>query len=141
MIGLLIQCAIAAACTLLVVSVPIWKLPLGVTLRRIAAALFLVALVPSLFFGLLAPSGPAAGDGSPSAAASSAAAPNALEVLGGLLILSVVSYLILAIRKRLRTTAKDAWAEFVSLRSSGKRPVGDPRSTHAPSLFDEDPEP
>jgi hypothetical protein len=138
MIGLLIQCAIAVACVLFVVSLPIWKLPLAVTLRRVAAALFLAALVPALFFGLLAPSGPATGDGSPSV---SAVGPNALEVLGGLLILSVVSYLILAIRKRLRTTSKDAWTEYVSLRSSGKRPVGDPRSTHAPSLFDDDPEP
>jgi hypothetical protein len=62
-------------------------------------------------------------------------------VIGGLVILSVVSYVILAIRKRLRTTSKDAWAEFVSLRSSGKRPVGDLHTTHTPSLFDEEPGP
>jgi hypothetical protein len=139
MSALIIQYAIAGACLLFVVSLPIWKLPIAATLRRIAAALFLAALLPSLFFGVIAPAPTSADAGSGPTASSSG--PNALEVLGAIVILSVVSYAILAIRKRLRTTSKDAWSEFVSLRSSGKRSVGDPRSTHTPSLFDEEPGP
>jgi hypothetical protein len=139
MLGLVIQYAFAAACLLFVVSLPIWKLPIAATLRRVAAALFLAALLPSLFFGVIAPASPSAGAGS--SPASSSSGPNALEVIGALVLLSVVSYAILAIRKRLRTTSKDAWSEFVSLRSSGKRPVGDPHTTHTPSLFDEEPGP
>lgn len=139
MLALIIQYAIAGACLLFVISLPIWPLSIASKMRRVAGALFLAALLPSLFFAAIVPAPTGVGTGaSPSAPFSE---PNALEVLGGLLVLSVVSYAILAIRKRLRTTSKDAWSEFVSLRSSGKRPVGDPRTTHTPSLFDEEPGP
>lgn len=137
MIGMLIQYALAAACLLFVVSLPIWKLPIAATMRRIAGALFLAALLPSLFFGVIStPSN------SPAAQPTSnppSAVAHPLSVIGGLVLLCVLSYVILEIRKRMKKTSKDAWSEFVSLRSSGKKPAGDPRSSHTPSLFDEEP--
>ena len=137
MLGTLIQYALATACLLFVVSLPIWKLPIAGTMRRIAGALFLAALLPSLFFGLLSsPSSNAAG---PSTSAPPVAHVAPLSVIGGLVVLCVLSYAILEIRKRMKKTSKDAWSEFVSLRSSGKKPVSDPRSSHTPSLFDEEP--
>ena len=139
MISLLLQYAIPTACLLFVVALPLGKLPIASTLRRAAAALFLLALLPSLFFGLLAPSLPSSGNG-----AGTAQSPHGFDSFKGmlgLLVLSALAYAILAIRKRLRTTSKDAWSEFVSLRSSGKRPAGtDPHGPHS-SLFDDDARP
>jgi hypothetical protein len=132
MLSVLIEYSIAVACLLFVVSLPIAKLPIAKTMRRIAGALLLLAFLPSLFFGLITP---AQGSG---AAPNSAANP--LAMIGGFVVLSVVAYVILAIRKRLKKSPKDAWSEFVGLRSSGKRPVGtDPRTSHTSSLFDVDP--
>lgn len=136
MLGLLMQYALAAACLLFVVSLPNWKLPIAATMRRMAAAFFLVALLPSVFFGLLT-SGQKT-SGAPSAIAPPGAS-NPLSVIGGLVILSLLSYAVLEVRKRMKKTSKDAWSEFVSLRSSGKKPVADPRSSHTSSLFDEEP--
>ena len=131
MLGTIVTYAIAAACVLFAISLPLGKLTIGATLRRCALALAILAFAPSLFFGILnAPAGPRGG-GTESV--------NALTVLGGFTIFAVLAYVILAIRKRLRTTAKDAWSEYVHLRSSGKRPVGaDARTSAAPSLFDEE---
>jgi hypothetical protein len=132
MLSVLIAYSIAVACLLFVVSLPIAKLPIARTMRRIAGALFLIAVLPSLFFGLIMPS-----HGSGAAPTSSA---NPLATIGGFVVLSVIAYAILAIRKRLKRSPKDAWSEFVGLRSSGKRPVGtDPRTSHTSSLFDVDP--
>jgi len=130
MLSTIIYYCIALACVLAVVSLPLGKTAIAGTLRRLAGALFLLALAPSLFFGIFA---------SPSGSGGGAATANPLAVLGGIVLLAVLSYAILAVRKRLTKTSKDAWSEFVSLRSSGKRPVGtDPRPNHAPSLFDEE---
>src|SRR5215212_1367857 len=138
MLGLAIQYCIATALLLFVVSLPIAKFPIAGTMRRIAAALFLLAFMPSLFYGLIT-SPPASGGEVPG---HTMTGPNALEVIGALLILSCAAYAILAIRKRLKKSPKDAWSEFVGLRSSGKRPVGtDPRTAHTASLFDEEPGP
>lgn len=135
MIALLFQYAIATGCLLFVVSLPLGKLPIASTLRRAAGALFLLALLPSLFFGLLAQSLPSSGNGAGTAPLHGF---DLLRGVLGLLVLSALAYAILAIRKRLRTTSKDAWSEFVSLRSSGKRPAGtDPHGPHS-SLFDDD---
>jgi predicted permease len=103
-------------------------------MRRVAGALFLLAFLPSLFFGIItAP--PHQGSGAPLSSPA-----NALAMIGGLVVLSVIAYGVLAIRKRLKRSPKDAWGEFVGLRSSGKRPVGtDPRTSHTGSLFDVDP--
>jgi hypothetical protein len=132
MLSVLVEYSIAVACLLFVVSLPIAKLPIAGTMRRIAGALFLLAILPSLFFGLITPSqGSGAAPSSPT---------NPLAMIGGLVVLSVTAYVILAIRKRLKKSPKDAWSEFVGLRSSGKRPVGsDPRTSHTSSLFDVDP--
>jgi hypothetical protein len=136
--ALVIQYCIATACLLFVVSLPIARLPIASTLRRAAFALFLLAFMPSVFYGLITSPPPAGGE-VPGHAMNG---PNALEVIGALLVLSCVAYAILAIRKRLKRSPKDAWSEFVGLRSSGKRPVGtDPRTTHTASLFDEEPGP
>lgn len=135
MVSLLIQYCIAAACLLFVVSLPIAKLPIASTMRRVAGALFLLAFLPSLFFGLItSPSQQPGGE------VQATAGVNALEVIGGLVILSGIAYAILAVRKRMKKSPKDAWSEYVGLRSSGKRPVGtDPRTTHTASLFEEEP--
>lgn len=135
MYATLIQYALALACLLFVVSLPIWKLPIAATMRRVAGALFLLAFLPSVFFGLIPASPPSSGD-----AGTTGPAINPLEAIGGLILLSLVAYAILALRKRLKKNPKDAWSEYVSLRSSGKRPVGsDPRTTHNASLFEEEP--
>jgi p-aminobenzoyl-glutamate transporter AbgT len=133
MLSLLIQYSIAAACLLFVVSLPIAKLPIASTMRRIAVALFLLAFLPSLFFGIIA--APHHNGGAAPSSPSST-----LALIGGFVVLSFIAYAILAIRKRLKKSPKDAWSEYVGLRSSGKRPVGtDPRTSHTTSLFEEEP--
>jgi hypothetical protein len=137
MLPLLVQSALALACLLLVVSLPIAKLPIAGTMRRVAASLFLVAFFPSVLFSLIARPSTAAGPSSP-VPPSAPAEP--LSVLAGLVLLCLLSYAVLELRKRFtKTSSKDAWSEFVSLRSSGKKPVSDSRTTHTPSLFDEEP--
>lgn len=131
MIALLVSSCVAIACLLFVVSLPIAKLPIARTMRRIAGALLLLGFVPSLFVGLLT---------SHSDAATPSSSANPFAVIGGIVVLSVVAYVILEIRKRLKRSPKDAWSEFVGLRSSGKRPVGsDPKTSGTSSLFDVDP--
>src|SRR5215212_2547956 len=133
MLGLAIQYCVAVALLLFVVSLPIAKFPIAGTMRRIAAALFLLAFMPSVFFGLI--SSPSRTDGGELHGGA-----NPLAVIGALVLLSCAAYAILAIRKRLKRSPKDAWSEYVGLRSSGKRPVGsDPRTTHTSSLFEEEP--
>jgi predicted permease len=134
MLSLLIQYSIAAACLLFVVSLPIAKLQVASTMRRIACALFLLAFLPSLFFGIIAAPHHHKGGAAPSSPTST------LALIGGFVVLSLIAYVILAIRKRLKKSPKDAWSEYVGLRSSGKRPVGtDPRTSHTSSLFEEEP--
>jgi hypothetical protein len=133
MVSVLVQAAFATACMLFVASLPILKLPIAAKMRRIAGALFLVAFLPSVFVGLIAPSPATAG------ASSGGASAEPFSVIAGFVVLSLISYAVLEIRKRMKKTSKDAWSEYVSLRSSGKKPVDDPRATHAPSLFDEEP--
>ncbi|HYC90562.1 MAG TPA: hypothetical protein VEO54_15200 [Thermoanaerobaculia bacterium] len=132
MFSAIIAYCLAAACLVFVIALPLGKTGIGATLRRWAGALFLLALAPSLFFGILdVRHGAVSGE--------SGGGANALTVFGGLVLLAVVSYAILAIRKRLRTSAKDAWSEYVQLRSSGKRPVDtSARTSSRPSFFDEE---
>lgn len=132
MLSAIIAYCLAAACLVFVIALPLGKTGIGATLRRWAGALFLLALAPSLFFGLI-------GARHDAMSGISADGANPLAVLGGLGLLAVLSYAILAVRKRMTKTSKDAWSEYVNLRSSGKRPVGtDPRTHHVPSLFDEE---
>jgi hypothetical protein len=134
MYSLFLQYTIAGACLLFVVSLPIAKLPIARTLRQLAAALVLLAVLPSVFFGVIA--SPAAPSGAAGHAGSGA---HPFALIGGLVALSCLAYGILAIRRTLKKSPKDAWSEYVAMRSSGKRPAGtDPRAGHRASLFDEE---
>lgn len=81
---------IVISCILFAVSLPIHATAFGKTLRNIAIACFLAALVPSVACSLMqqAGSGPAGG----------AVGGSALEILGVIAIVSIVAYLILALR-------------------------------------------
>jgi hypothetical protein len=135
MIALIIQYLVAGACLLFVVSLPLGKTSAGASLRRGAAVLFLLAFMPSVFFGLI----------------SSGSAPNeprsAADQIGcaiaGVLTLataSVVAYAFLEIRKRIKRPSKDAWSEYINLRSTGKTTVRrqTSRRRHTSPLMEDD---
>jgi hypothetical protein len=139
MLNLLICYAIAGACVLFMVSLPLGKMEVAGRLRRMSGALMLLALAPYVFVDLVralahdsphvvAPGGSMSGGG-------------LLQVLGALALLAPVAYLILLVRKRLTTGSKDMDAEWKHVRSSGKRPVEhDRHEERAPSLFDDEEE-
>lgn len=52
MIAWIISRLLAAACVLFVISLPLTPWQIGRTLRRVAAAVFLLALVPSVFLSI-----------------------------------------------------------------------------------------
>jgi len=137
MLNLLISYAIAGACVLFMVSLPLGKMEMAGRLRRISGALMLLAFAPYVFVDLVRalahdigapPSGSITGGGF-------------LQVVGALALLAPVAYLILVFRKRLTNHAKDRDGEWKQVRSSGKRPVEHERhEANAPSLFDEEEE-
>lgn len=127
MIAWLIQYLIAGACILFVVSLPLQQTMLAKTLRRFAGAALLLAFAPALFFGLV----PTAS----SASAGTAAAPSALRVGLALAVLSALAYGVLEIRKRMGGPKRDAWAEYVNLRSSGKTTVREQERKRRPPQF------
>jgi len=139
MLNLLISYALAGACVLFLVSLPLGKMEAAGRLRRISGALLLSAFAPYVFIDLVralahdvphvaAPAGSMAGGG-------------LLLVVGALAFLAPIAYLILLVRKRLTTSAKGRDSEWKHVRSSGKRPVEhDRHGDHAPSLFDDDEE-
>ena len=119
MVALVIQYLIAGACLLFVISLPLGKSNIGSSLRRTAAVLFLLACMPSVFFGLISnrPAAPA----EPRSVADQIGC-----VVAGLFILALASfaaYAFLEIRKRLGRPSKDAWSEYINLRSTGKTTV------------------
>jgi hypothetical protein len=124
MIALAIQYLVATACLLFVVSLPLGKSQVGVGLRRIAASLFLLAFMPSLFFGLIR-------GGSHGARASGPLHEIGCAIVGLLLVLvsSAVAYAFLEIRKRIGRPSKDAWSEYINLRSTGKTSVRSPKQS------------
>ena len=130
---MIVQYLVATACLLFVLSLPLGKLPFAGMLRRWAGFLFLLAFLPSLFFGLISVApGPTT-----SASQDEGCSVGAILVLG---VLSIVAYAILEVRKRLRPgKSADAWSDYVSLRTAGKRPVGGDRGARPASLF-EDPD-
>jgi hypothetical protein len=130
---MIVQYLVAAACLLFVLSLPLGKLPFAGMLRRWAAFLFLLAFLPSLFFGLTSTThGPTT-----SAPQDGGCSVGAILVFG---VLSILAYAILEVRKRLRPgKSADAWSDYVSLRTAGKRPVGGDRGARPASLF-EDPD-
>ncbi len=139
MLNLLICYAIAGACVLFMVSLPLGKMEVGGRLRRMSGALLLVAFAPYVFVDLVralahdsphlvTPGGSMAGGG-------------LLQVVGALALLAPIAYLILLVRKRLTTSPKDRESEWRQVRSSGKRPVErDRHGESAPSLFDDEEE-
>ena len=120
MIATVIQYLVAASCLLFVVSLPLGKSQTGSGLRRIAAALFLLAFMPSVFFGLVSrgSTNPPHASGGPLDQVGCA--------LGGFLtvvLLSFAAYAVLEVRKRIGRPSKDAWSEYINLRSTGKTSV------------------
>lgn len=119
----MISFLIAGACIAFVLSLPISATRVGQTLRRWAGVLFLLALAPALFMGLVGAMG------------GTAAAPRAggggvgdlLGTLLGLLILSPVAYGILQLRKRFSPKNRDPWADYVDRKAAGKKVV-DPKA-------------
>ena len=142
MLNLLIRYAIAGACVLFMVSLPLGKSELAGRLRRMSGALFLVAFAPYVFFDLVR----ALPHDSPHFVAPgpvgiSVPGGGLLAMIGVLALLAPVAYLILLVRKRLTAGPKDAWSEWRHVRSSGKRPVErDRHAAGAPSLFGDDEE-
>lgn len=119
----MIALLIAAACVAFVLSLPISSTTAGQTLRRWAGLLFLLALAPALFMGLLGEMGRTVG-------APHIGGPGPGDVLStvfGLALLAPLAYGILQLRKRLRPKNRDAWADFVDRKAAGKRVV-DPKA-------------
>ena len=139
MLNLLISYAIAGACVLFMMSLPLGKMEVAGRLRRMSGALMLLAFAPYVFVDLVrglahdsphvvAPKGSMTGGG-------------LLQVVGALALLAPIAYLILLVRKRLTMSPKDTESEWKHLRSSGKRPVEhDRHAERAPSLFDDEEE-
>jgi hypothetical protein len=109
----------AAACVLLVVSLPIAGTSIGSMLRRGAGALFLLAITPALFFGLVG-SHPVSGTST-----TPGVAANPLGCVLGFVLLSLLSYAVLEMRRRFRRPKQDAWSEYINARSAGKVVVKD----------------
>ena len=117
MFGSLIGGLLALACALFVLSLPLGSTGIGVTLRRWAGVCFLASLLPSLLIGL----GREALGGRGTAGSSSFGSD--LGCLAFAVLLSVLAFAVLEIRKRLRSSSRDAWSEYVSQKSSGKQPI------------------
>lgn len=139
MLNLLICYAIAGACVLFMVSLPLGKMEVAGRLRRMSGALMLAAFAPYVFVDLVR----ALAHDSPHVVAprGSMTGGGFLQVVGVLALLAPVAYLILLVRKRLTMSPKDREGEWKHVRSSGKRPVEhDRHEERAPSLFDDDEE-
>lgn len=89
---MIIQCIVAAACLLIVLSLPVAKTALGAALRRWGCFLFLLALVPSIFFGLLHQT---------MRSRTPWSFGRVLEEFCTFLIIAAIAYAVLAFRKRL----------------------------------------
>jgi hypothetical protein len=136
MLNLLISYAIAGACVLFMVSLPLGKMEVAGRLRRMSGALMLLAFAPYVFVDLVR----ALAHDSPHVVAprGSMTGGGLLQVVGALALLAPIAYLILLVRKRLTISPKDEWKH---VRSSGKRPVERERhEERARSLFDDDEE-
>lgn len=125
----MIALLVALACVALVLSLPIAATKAGAQLRRAALLLFLLALTPALCRGLVRAFEPGAAQTS---------APAGPELFLALVILSPLAYAILRVRQALRRKNRDAWAEFVDRKATGKKLV-DPRAANQaqpPDPFD-----
>lgn len=136
MIATIIQYLIATACLLFVVSLPLGKSSAGSTLRRVAAVLFLLALMPSVFYGVIQH-----GQQTPESAGSAHNIGCSIGTLIGIAILSLLAYAAIEIRKRIGRPSKDAWSEYINLRSTGKtavRPQKQSRRSGVSPILDQD---
>jgi|GEM_PF-2958711 len=141
MLNLRICYAIAGACVLFTVSLPLGKMEVAGRLRRVSGALMLLAFAPYVFVNLVR----ALAHDSPRVVAppsGSITSGGFLQVVGALALVAPIAYLILVVRKRLTIHAKDRDSEWKQVRSSGKWPVEHDRrhEDNAPSLFDEEEE-
>jgi hypothetical protein len=125
MIRLLFALAVAA----FVLSLPVAKTNLGARLRQIAGVAFLLALLPSIIWGLFFPSST-----TPATAPIPTPTPptssweqlvSGLSCFGLLVLVSLVAYGVLAIRKTFRKPTKEPW-EILFSRGGGKRRVESP---------------
>lgn len=116
----LVGSAVALACLLFVLSLPLSTTAFGKTLRAWAGFLFVLAIGPSLFFGALKQT---VGPGGTGAAGPSFGVGDALAGIGVLALLSVGAYVALQVRSRTGGAKRDAMADYFSRRSSGKEPV------------------
>lgn len=117
----MIRLLLAAAVGLFVLSLPLAKTKLAGQLRAAAGVCFALALLPALIAGLFFPSVPAApGHADPGGIGARIGA--GLSCLGALIILSLIAYAILALRKKLFKKKKDPWEIFFT-RGSGKKRV------------------
>jgi hypothetical protein len=131
MLAEIITLLFASACGLFVLSLPLSKTALGGALRRWAGVCFVLALLPSLLWGLFfaAHGAASAPDGSDHLSGTSRVS-QVLANLGCIVLialLALVAYAALRLRARMRAKAKptDPWDRF--FRSGG----GKKRSTRA----------
>ena len=89
---MIVQFLVALACFLVALSLPVTKTPLGATLRRWGCFTFLLAFLPSVFFGLLHQTMRSRMPWS---------VGRVLEELFTLLVVGAIAYAVLAWRKRL----------------------------------------
>ena len=115
--------ALAGACLLFVLSLPLGKGETATTLRRWAGVLFVLALAPSLVVGI-------AGSGTRPTTSGGFGVVDALALVGGLGLAGLAAWGALEVRARFRRGKRDAMSDYFSQRSTGKRPVerdDDPR--------------
>src|SRR5438128_2421073 len=124
----MIRLLFAAAVALFVLSLPLSRTKIGGQLRAAAGVCFVLALLPSLIFGLFfrIPSTP----GQPDPASIGSRIGAGLSCLGALVLLSLFAYAILSIRKKLFRPKKDPWEIFFA-RGGGKKRV-QPKDPVAP---------
>ena len=113
----LVGLALAGACVLFALSLPLGKLPAAATLRRWAGVLAVLAFGPALV-GAIAGTAPprVPGEGGVSVV-------DVLAGIGGFALLSLAAWATLEARARLGRGKRDAMSDYFSQRSTGKRPV------------------
>ena len=128
MLATIIPVLLAVACALFVLSLPVAKTQAGATLRRAAGVCFVLALLPSLIYGLFFFSahdvpGTAATSQTPGAVRIHHVLAN-LGCVAAFLLLAVCAYALLRLRARFRSKSKprDPWDAFFN-RGGGKKRV------------------
>ncbi|HXI12112.1 MAG TPA: hypothetical protein VNM92_05645 [Thermoanaerobaculia bacterium] len=119
MIRLLFALAVAS----FVLSLPLSRTAIGAKLRLVGATCFTLALLPSIVFGLFfsSPTGAADAAGSAGSVGFESTAAG-LSCFGLLVLLSLLSFALLSVRKRFRKVKKDPW-DIIFSRGGGKQRV------------------